>query len=82
MAQTDKSKAQSEKLDGKRRHPPNPFSMLGAGVELAGAVGLMALGGWWLDGHFDTSPIFLLTGLFVGLVGGLYNLWKQAQRFF
>ncbi len=78
----DKVKSTEGKATPKPRTAPNPLSMLGAGVELAGAVGLMALGGWWLDGYLDMSPVFLLTGLFVGLIGGLYNLWKQAQRFF
>jgi F0F1-type ATP synthase assembly protein I len=55
----------------------------GAGLELAGATAGLALAGYWMDGRFDTGPWGLLVGVFIGIVGGLYNLVKeaiQAQR--
>jgi len=55
----------------------------GAGLELAGATAGLALAGYWLDGKFDTGPWGLLVGVFIGIVGGLYNLVKaaiQAQK--
>jgi F0F1-type ATP synthase assembly protein I len=58
------------------------MALLGAGVELGGAVALMVLGGWWLDRKLGTAPWIMLTGAFVGIVGGLYNLYRQGQRFF
>lgn len=52
----------------------------GAGLELAGATAGLALAGYWLDGRFDTRPWGLLVGVFIGIVGGLYNLVKDAIR--
>ncbi len=55
----------------------------GAGLELAGATAGLALAGYWLDGKFGTRPWGLLVGVFIGIVGGLYNLVKasiQAQK--
>jgi ATP synthase protein I len=50
----------------------------GIGIEMAGATAGFALIGYWLDGRFGTSPWGLLIGLFVGLVGGLFNLVRQS----
>jgi F0F1-type ATP synthase assembly protein I len=50
----------------------------GLGVELAAAVGGLSLAGYWWDRHFGTSPWGLLTGLSLGMVGGMYNLIRQA----
>lgn len=61
---------------------PNPWLLMGAGVELAAVVGVLALLGWWLDGRYGTQPFLLLLGLLVGVVGGIYNLWRLAKRFF
>lgn len=52
----------------------------GVGVELAGATAGLALLGYWLDGRFGTSPWGVLTGVVIGLVGGLYNLVKESLR--
>jgi len=61
---------------------PNPLALLGAGVELGGVVALLTLGGWWLDGKAGTEPWLMLSGAGIGIVGGLYNLWRQGKRFF
>ena len=75
--------------DGEKRPPhrstggvPNPMAMLGAGIEMGLTVGLMTLGGWWLDGKLGTSPWLLITGALLGTIGSIYNLWKQGQRQF
>jgi F0F1-type ATP synthase assembly protein I len=56
--------------------------MVGVGMEFAGVVVVLLLGGWWLDGKWNTSPTFTLIGLGIGLVGGVYNLWRVGKRFF
>lgn len=61
---------------------PRPMAMMGAGLEFGGVVALMCLLGWWLDTKWDTSPIFILIGLFIGTVGGIYKLWRLGKRFF
>lgn len=58
---------------------PNPWRYAGAGLELAGAVGVLALIGYGLDRWWDTEPWFFLGGATVGIVGGLYNLIKGVM---
>jgi len=58
------------------------WSLGGTGVELAGAVAVLALLGWWADRKFGTSPWLLLVGAFMGIVGGLYKLWRVGKQFF
>lgn len=50
----------------------------GAGLELAGATAGLALLGYWIDGKFGTKPWGILAGVFIGIVGGLYNLIKES----
>jgi len=50
----------------------------GVGLELAGAVGGLALLGYWIDGHYGTRPWGILGGVVIGLVGGLYNLVRES----
>ena len=53
--------------------------MATAGLELGLIFAVLALGGWWLDKKADTSPLFLLLGCFVAIVGGLYRLIKRSS---
>jgi ATP synthase protein I len=48
------------------------------GLELAGAIGGLALVGYWIDGRFGTKPWGMLGGVVIGLVGGLYNLVRES----
>ena len=50
----------------------------GVGLELAGATAGLALVGYWVDGKFGTSPWGILGGVFIGIVGGLYNLVRES----
>jgi ATP synthase protein I len=50
----------------------------GVGLELAGATAALALVGYWVDGKFGTSPWGILIGVFIGIVGGLYNMVKES----
>lgn len=49
------------------RGPVNRLKHLALGSELAGGVLVPVLIGLWADHHFDTSPIFVLIGTFLGL---------------
>jgi ATP synthase protein I len=53
---------------------------LGAGMELAGAVGGMALIGYALDHWLGTEPWGVVIGATLGIIGGLYNLVKQVTQ--
>ena len=63
-------------------HPkPMPSGMMrlaGLGVELAATVGGACLLGYWIDRHFETGPWGLVVCSLIGVVGGLYNLIRQA----
>jgi ATP synthase protein I len=50
------------------------------GIQLAATVVVFFLAGWWLDTHYDTSPLFKLIGLFVGFVGGMIKFLKSAAE--
>ena len=52
------------------------------GTELGLVVAVLALIGYWLDGRWDTAPWMLITGAFIGIVGGMYRFVRQAKKFF
>jgi F0F1-type ATP synthase assembly protein I len=54
------------------------WSLGGAGLQFAATVALMALVGWKLDGWMGWSPWGVVSMTFLGLVGGLYLLIKEA----
>ncbi len=60
------------------RRFPGWLRYSGVGLELAGAVGGLALLGYWIDGHYGTRPWGILGGVVIGLVGGLYNLVRES----
>jgi ATP synthase protein I len=47
-----------------------------ASWQLAGAVGLGTLGGWWLDKKLGTSPWLLVVGALFGIGLGFYLFFK------
>jgi F0F1-type ATP synthase assembly protein I len=63
------------------REAPGWSTLLGIGTASAAAVGAGVLLGWWLDGFFDTSPILLLIGIALGIVGGGYYTVVQIKPF-
>src|SRR5215210_1209060 len=50
--------------------------LLGIGWYFAICVVLGILGGRWLDGRFDTAPLFALIGTFLGLAAALYGGYR------
>ena len=38
------------------------------------------IGGYLLDGWLNTSPIFIITGFFLGFAAGLYALMRQIGQ--
>jgi ATP synthase protein I len=47
-----------------------------ASWQLAGAVGLGTLAGWWLDKKLGTSPWLLVAGALLGIGLGFYLFFK------
>jgi len=65
-----------------KRREPSPLLLMGAGLELAISIGGLTVVGWLLDKHFETAPWLLIVGMAMGMVGGFYNLWRTAKRYF
>jgi F0F1-type ATP synthase assembly protein I len=57
---------------------PGLVRYAGMGVEFAGAMIGLTLCGYWIDYHFHTGRIGLITGAVLGVVGGSYNFIRQA----
>ncbi len=60
---------------------PTGSDMAGIGIYLAACVLLPLLGGVGLDSVFHSSPVFVLIGLFVGLVAGGVAIWLKVREF-
>jgi F0F1-type ATP synthase assembly protein I len=55
------------------------LSLSGLGFYIAGAIILGVVGGRWLDTKLNTSPLWLIIGLILGIavaVTGTYNMLK------
>ncbi|MFH0988560.1 MAG: AtpZ/AtpI family protein [bacterium] len=48
------------------------------GFQLAAAIMLFFLLGWWLDGIWNSSPLCKLLGIFLGAIGGMIKFFKTA----
>lgn len=55
-------------------------SALGLSFQFAGSLLLFTLGGHFLDGRMDSSPLFLLLGVAAGLVGGFVSMLYHVRR--
>ncbi len=53
------------------------ISYSGLGLQFAATVVLFAFAGRWLDERWNTSPWFLLVGVFLGFGLGLYSMIKK-----
>jgi len=60
------------------RGPNNAFKLLNFGISfgvtMAVSIYLGYKGGMWLDNHFNTSPVFLFTGILLGIGVTFKNL--------
>lgn len=50
------------------------------GWQFAITLGFLAWFGHWLDQKFETKFVFVLIGVFVGLIGGFVNLYRMVSR--
>ena len=56
--------------------------MLQLGFTIAIPLALGAWGGNFLDGRTHHQPLFLLLGLLLGLIVGIYGAYRLFARFF
>ena len=59
---------------------PNLGAFAGAGLQFAVAIVLFVLLGQWLDRKFETQPVFLLGGVFVGGGAAFYSLYRRVSK--
>ena len=53
---------------------------VGLGITLLLIFALPTVVGFFLDGLLGTLPLFLLVGLAVGFVGGMYYVYRALQK--
>jgi ATP synthase protein I len=51
--------------------------LVGVGFFIGGAIVLGVLGGLWLDSKFNTQPVFVILGLFLGLAVAFYGVYQM-----
>lgn len=50
------------------------------GMQLAAAVIVFFLIGWWFDARQGTAPLFMLIGIAVGFVGGMIKFLRSISE--
>ena len=55
------------------------FALLGIGFVLGIWIAGGALLGFYLDGRFDSRPLLTLVFLFLGLVIGVYDVYRRLK---
>lgn len=60
---------------------PNPRQLIGLGAGLVGSVVFGLVVGWLLDAAFGTTPLFVMIGLFVGVVLAVAGMVVQFKKF-
>lgn len=60
---------------------PAAVQLLGVGWYFAGCIVSGIVGGVILDSLFDTSPLFSMLGLFVGLATAAYGGYRMLVEF-
>ena len=63
------------------REAPGWSTLLGIGTVFAVTLAAGIALGWWLDGLLHTSPILVLVGIAVGIVGGICYSVMQIRPF-
>ncbi|WP_310569906.1 AtpZ/AtpI family protein [Gemmatimonas sp.] len=58
----------------------SPWALAGLGMQFFASILLFVYAGNWLDRRFDTSPLFLLGGLFVGGGGAFYASYRRLTK--
>jgi ATP synthase protein I len=55
-------------------------TLAGLGFTIAIPIAVLTIGGYYLDGITHTKPIFLLLGLLLGLISGIYGAYRLLSR--
>ncbi|MDA0989566.1 MAG: AtpZ/AtpI family protein [Verrucomicrobia bacterium] len=72
--------ARSASDDTDERQPANsPSPAIHLGLNFAVAMGFFSYLGYWLDEKHQTSPWWILCGVFLALIYGGYEVWKLTR---
>ena len=55
--------------------------LVGVGFFIGGSILLGVVGGRWLDTKFNTEPVWMLVGLFLGLIIAFYGVYRMVLPF-
>ncbi len=66
--------------DGAPPAEVSPWALAGLGMQFFVALILFAYVGNWMDARFDTSPLFLLLGVFLGGGGSFVFNYRRLTR--
>ena len=58
----------------------SPWALAGLGLQFFGSILMFVYAGTWLDRRLDTSPLFVLGGLFVGGGGTFYASCRRLMK--
>jgi F0F1-type ATP synthase assembly protein I len=59
----------------------NWSSLLGIGAVVAGVLVAGLAVGWWVDELLNTSPIFVLVGIALGIAGGIWHTVVRLRSY-
>lgn len=57
-------------------------TLAGLGFTIAVPIAVFTIGGYYLDGYTHTKPLFILLGLLLGLISGIYGAYRLLSRVF
>jgi F0F1-type ATP synthase assembly protein I len=80
MAKKSRSFSFSRSVQSLQENVTRSGPVAGAAYTLVGGIILLGGIGYALDAWRDTSPWFLVTGLFLGILVGFYELVKTVYR--
>lgn len=64
--------------DNRRKALRTASLLLTSGLQLAVAVGIMCLAGYWLDKQFGSTPWLMVIGIFFGAAAGLFQFIRTV----
>ncbi|MCL5056405.1 MAG: AtpZ/AtpI family protein [Actinobacteria bacterium] len=72
-------------MDNQKPGAPGVFQAMAVtgmiGVEMAITVTAGFYGGRFLDGHFNTTPWLMITGILLGVAAGVWGIVNIVKRF-
>lgn len=80
MPEPDRTSSLVRALRAMQANMTSAGAAAGASYALIGAIVLFGGIGYALDARYGTSPAFVVTGLVLGVVVGLYQLAKMLWR--